>query len=99
MPKNPLRALVLAPLMLYRRFVSPLLAPRCRYYPTCSHYAQDAVRQYGAVRGSLLAGWRLLRCNPLSDGGFDYVEDQGLFKKREPCTHEHRGGPTKAARS
>lgn len=85
--------------MLYRRFVSPLLAPRCRYYPTCSHYAQDAVRQYGAVRGSLLAGWRLLRCNPLSDGGFDYVEDQRLFKKRERCTHEHRGGPTKAARS
>ncbi len=71
--------------------MSPLLAPRCRYYPTCSHYAQQAVREYGVLRGSALATWRLLRCNPLSDGGFDYVEDQRLFKPRHACSHDDHG--------
>ena len=46
---------------------------RCKYHPTCSQYALDAVRKHGLVRGSLLAGWRLLRCNPWSRGGVDYV--------------------------
>ena len=99
MPKNPLRALVLAPIALYRKFLSPLLAPRCKYYPTCSHYAQDAVRQYGVLRGSVLAGWRLMRCNPLSDGGFDYVEDQRVFRKRAKCAHDHGEHQPKAAGS
>ena len=74
-----LRAVVLAPLHLYRRVISPLLPARCRYYPSCSQYAVETVREYGVIRGFILAGWRLLRCNPLSHGGFDHVHDQRLF--------------------
>jgi hypothetical protein len=82
-------AVALAPIRLYKRLISPLLAPRCRYYPTCSSYGIEAIRTYGVIRGSILAAWRLLRCNPFSDGGFDYVEDQKLFKQR--CEHDHSG--------
>ena len=78
-----------APITLYRRFISPLIAPRCRYYPTCSAYAVDAIRSYGVLRGLVLAGWRLLRCNPLSDGGFDPVEQQTLFHARARTSHSH----------
>jgi putative membrane protein insertion efficiency factor len=66
----------------YRRLVSPLLAPRCKYYPSCSQYALDALREYGFLRGSVLASWRVLRCNPLSHGGFDPVSAQRLFRPR-----------------
>jgi putative membrane protein insertion efficiency factor len=75
--------LFLLPVTLYRTLMSPLLAPRCRYYPTCSSYAVEAIRRFGVMRGLVLAGWRLLRCNPLSDGGFDPVEQQTLFRARE----------------
>jgi uncharacterized protein len=75
------RRLLLAPINLYRRVISPLLPARCRYYPTCSQYASQAIREYGVLRGSVLAGWRLLRCNPLSHGGFDHVHDQRLFRQ------------------
>jgi putative membrane protein insertion efficiency factor len=68
-----------APVRLYQRLISPLIAPRCRYYPSCSTYAVDAIRTYGVLRGLVLAAWRLLRCNPLSRGGFDPVESQTLF--------------------
>ena len=78
-----------APITLYRRFISPLIAPRCRYYPTCSAYAVDAIRSYGVLRGLVLAGWRLLRCNPLSEGGFDPVEQQTLFHARARTSHSH----------
>ncbi len=64
----------------YRVFVSPLLAPRCKYHPTCSQYALDALREYGFARGVVLAGWRLLRCNPWSHGGVDYAHEQTLFR-------------------
>ena len=84
---NLVRELFLLPVRLYRRVVSPLLGPRCRYYPSCSEYAVDAVREYGAARGFVLAGWRLLRCNPLSHGGFDPVEQQTLFRTRARATH------------
>ena len=57
----------------YRVLVSPLLGPRCKYHPTCSQYALDALREYGFLRGCVLAAWRLLRCNPWSHGGVDYV--------------------------
>ena len=52
----------------------------CKYHPTCSQYALDALRQYGLVRGSILAGWRLLRCNPWSRGGVDYAHAQRLLR-------------------
>ena len=74
-----LRRLVTAPLQAYRRFVSPGLPARCRYHPSCSAYAVEAVRTYGVLRGSVLAAWRLLRCNPFSHGGVDPVEAQTLF--------------------
>ena len=75
------------PISLYRRFISPLIPARCRYYPTCSAYAAEAIRSYGVMRGLVLAAWRLLRCNPLSHGGFDHVEDQSLFRPRARTGH------------
>jgi putative membrane protein insertion efficiency factor len=62
--------------------VSPLLGQRCKYHPSCSRYALDALREYGVLRGLVLTGWRLLRCNPWSHGGVDYAHDQRLFKAR-----------------
>ena len=59
----------------YRLFVSPVLAPACRYAPTCSGYALEALRLHGAVRGSVLAVRRILRCHPWADGGFDPVPE------------------------
>jgi uncharacterized protein len=63
----------------YRWTVSPLLGNRCKYYPSCSQYALDAFREFGFLKGSVLAGWRLLRCNPWSHGGVDHAHDQRLF--------------------
>lgn len=58
---------------LYKRWLSPLLPPACRYVPSCSEYAAEAVTRHGFLYGTVLAGWRLLRCNPLARGGFDPV--------------------------
>lgn len=66
---------LLAPIRAYQRWVSPSLPRRCRYEPTCSAYAVQSIRRFGAPRGLLLACWRLLRCNPFSHGGFDPVPD------------------------
>jgi uncharacterized protein len=64
------------------RYTAGAFLPRgqCKYHPSCSQYALDALRRHGLVRGCVLAGWRLLRCNPWSHGGVDYVEQQGIFK-------------------
>ncbi len=78
-------AIFLAPIRLYQRFVSPALPRRCKYEPTCSAYAVDAVRELGVVRGTILAAWRVLRCNPFSHGGWDPVSDRTLF--RAPQAH------------
>ncbi len=78
------RRLILLPVTLYQRLISPLLPRRCKYEPTCSRYAVEAVRGFGILRGLVLAGWRLLRCNPWSHGGLDPVEDQRLFAGRRP---------------
>jgi uncharacterized protein len=64
----------------YQRGVSPLLPARCKYHPSCSQYAHEALRELGLARGLLLAAWRLLRCNPWSDGGVDYVRDRSFFR-------------------
>lgn len=74
------RAIATAPVVAYQRLISPALPRRCRYEPTCSRYAIQAIRRYGILRGLVLAGWRLLRCNPWSHGGHDPVEAQRLFK-------------------
>jgi putative membrane protein insertion efficiency factor len=79
---SALRGILVAPIRLYQRAISPALPARCKYHPSCSHYAVEAVRRYGVLRGVVLAGWRLLRCNPWSHGGVDFVEDQTLFRTR-----------------
>lgn len=68
-----MKRLLLAPIRAYQRWISPAFPRRCKYEPTCSAYAVDAIRRFGVARGSVLAGWRLLRCNPFSHGGFDPV--------------------------
>ncbi len=69
--------LLLAPLTLlitfYQKFISPALAPRCKYYPSCSSYALTAISTYG-FKGVAMAAWRVVRCNPWSHGGVDYVQ-------------------------
>jgi putative membrane protein insertion efficiency factor len=70
------------PIVLYQRLISPALPRRCKYEPTCSRYAIEAIARFGIPRGLVLAGWRLLRCNPWSYGGYDPVEAQRLFKGR-----------------
>ena len=82
--------LLIAPIRAYQRWISPALAPRCRYYPSCSDYAIQAIRELGPVRGLILAAWRLLRCNPFSHGGFDEVADRRLF--RRTATRSERAG-------
>ena len=73
-------SIVLLPVVVYRRVISPLKrTPSCRFLPTCSEYAMEAVQTRGVVVGSGLAMWRLLRCNPLFEGGYD------------PVPHAHHG--------
>lgn len=67
-------------LRLYKRLISPLLPPSCKYTPTCSEYAVEAIEHYGVLRGGLMAGWRVLRCNPFAKGGYDPVV-------RSPSSH------------
>ena len=76
-----MRHVAALPIHAYRLLVSPLLGPRCKYYPTCSQYALDVIREFGVLRGLVLAGWRLLRCNPWSHGGVDHAHDQTLFRR------------------
>ena len=80
-----LRAVAVLPIRAYQRLISPFLGQRCRYHPSCSAYAVQAIRRFGILRGLVLAGWRLLRCNPWSPGGFDPVEDQRLFRPKVPA--------------
>ena len=77
-----LRTIAVAPVRFYQRAISPGLPQRCKYHPSCSQYAVGAIRRYGILRGAVLAVWRLLRCNPWSHGGVDFVEDQTLFQGR-----------------
>ncbi|MGN0594230.1 MAG: membrane protein insertion efficiency factor YidD [Hominimerdicola sp.] len=70
----------------YRKFISPLFPARCKYYPSCSAYALQAFKKHGFFKGFILSGWRILRCNPFSEGGVDYVPEKfewDYFRKRE----------------
>jgi len=74
----------------YRRWISPLFLPACRYVPTCSEYAVEALENFGVVRGSLMALWRLLRCHPLAKGGYDPAvkrESSPVGRASEFCSH------------
>jgi putative membrane protein insertion efficiency factor len=79
------RTAVVFPIRVYQKLFSPALGQRCKYYPSCSEYAAQSIERFGILRGLILAGWRLLRCNPWSYGGFDPVEEQRLFKSRTPA--------------
>ena len=61
---SPFAYIAILPVRFYQRFISPMFAPRCRYYPTCSSYALGALHTHGLVKGTILAVWRILRCNP-----------------------------------
>lgn len=74
-----MKTVVLAMLGAYKRFVSPALPNACRFVPTCSEYAMEAVDGHGVVRGAMLTAWRLLRCHPLARGGYDPVPANHLF--------------------
>jgi uncharacterized protein len=80
-----LRTALVLPIRLYQKLISPALGQRCKYYPSCSEYAAQAIMEYGILRGLVLGGWRLLRCNPWSHGGVDPVEEQRLFKPHIPA--------------
>ena len=71
----------------YQKAISPHLPPMCRYYPTCSCYALEAIEVHGALKGSALAAWRILRCNRLFKGGYDPVPP-----KKEKCSCRHKKG-------
>ena len=82
---RPAVRIVQAPVVLYQRFISPALPRRCKYEPTCSAYAVQALNEFGILRGLVLAAWRVLRCNPFSHGGYDPVEAQRVFRPRSPA--------------
>ncbi len=79
------KGLIKTLIRIYRFFISPLLPPSCRFYPSCSEYALQAVEKRGVLMGSLLGFKRLIRCHPFSEGGFDEVPPAKHFHdKREP---------------
>jgi len=75
-----MRALLLSLIKAYRRWISPLKPPTCRFHPTCSAYALEAVEKHGALAGGYLALARILRCHPLHPGGYDPVPEKLEFK-------------------
>ncbi len=86
-----MKRILLAPIRAYQRWISPSRPRRCRYEPTCSAYAVEAIDRHGAARGFLLAAWRLLRCNPFSHGGFDPVPEQFTLRARPVDPAEYHG--------
>jgi putative membrane protein insertion efficiency factor len=83
------KRVLLSVIRAYQRRVSPVLPRRCRYEPSCSSYAVESIDRFGVLRGSLLAAWRLLRCNPFSHGGFDPVPERFTLKVGpvDPAVH------------
>ena len=74
-PRGPVARLLAAAIVAYRRYLSPALPARCRFYPSCSAYSLEALQKHGAIRGTGLTIWRLLRCHPFHPGGYDPVPD------------------------
>ena len=68
-----MKVILIKMIRFYQKYLSPLKRTRCPYIPTCSQYGLEAIQKYGALKGSLLAAWRILRCNPFSKGGYDPV--------------------------
>ena len=85
------RRIAIAPIRVYQTVISPTLPRRCKYEPTCSMYAVQAIRRFGILRGLVLAGWRLLRCNPFSHGGFDPVPERFTLHTRPVDPAQYHG--------
>ncbi len=90
--QNSIRQILIMLVRGYQFFISPFFPASCRYHPTCSHYAIDAIKTHGAIKGFVLAVWRVLRCNPWSRGGEDPVP--GKIPGR-CCEHPVRSGHNK----
>lgn len=71
--ENSMKKLFIILIKFYRKYISPFKSTKCPYFPTCSEYGLEAVEKYGAIKGGLLALWRIIRCNPFSKGGYDPV--------------------------
>ena len=89
-----MKYLIIDILKLYKTFVSPFLPPSCRFTPTCSEYAMQAVERYGFLRGSWMAFKRLLRCQPFCEGGHDPVPDQMKGEKDQGSGNNDQGSMT-----
>jgi len=76
----PIRSLLLGLIWVYRHTISPMLPPTCRYHPSCSAYGFEALQVHGAAKGTVLAAWRVLRCNPFTPGGLDPVPPRGAWR-------------------
>ena len=77
-----MKKLLTAPIKFYQKWISPMFGPRCKYYPSCSSYAVTAIENYG-LKGIAMSLWRLMRCNPWSHGGVDYVQVKEDLNKKE----------------
>ncbi|MFN3240115.1 MAG: membrane protein insertion efficiency factor YidD [Planctomycetota bacterium] len=84
MTRSPLAWLLSVPVWIYRKVISPMKPPTCRFHPTCSSYALEALRVHGAVRGSWLTVWRLCRCHPFCEPGFDPVPPRRVRRTVTP---------------
>lgn len=77
---NIISKILIAPIRFYQLYISPLTPPACRFKPTCSQYAIEALRTHGPIKGLILATWRILRCNPWGGHGYDPVPPKGKWK-------------------
>ncbi len=84
----PPRWLLITAIAVYRATAAGWLGGQCRFYPSCSHYAEDAIRTHGAAKGSALAAWRIIRCNPFGAGGVDHVPGPPTYDGAIPRTGE-----------
>ena len=94
---SPVAVLLIAPIRFYQRFITPYTPASCRHYPTCSTYAVSALRTRGALVGTALTIWRVLRCNPWNAGGIDYVPPKGHWRNRERDSRPRAGAPQQYA--
>ena len=86
-----MKNLAIALIRFYQRHISAHMPAHCRYYPTCSAYAVDALKYHGLLKGGLLTVWRILRCNPLSAGGYDPVPIPKKKRKSGECGCDNAG--------
>ena len=89
-----MKPLALSVLRFYKRWISPSLAPSCRYVPTCSEYAMEAIERHGALRGGAMAAWRLLRCHPFVKGGYDPVVKSNIGSEESVASTESAASTT-----